>query len=632
VAGLAWRSPPIHRLIFRGAEALRLAGAFFPVPLGFLPNSVNAELGEPAGGFVMALLKKSQMPDASPRRIICHWTAGGYQASALDRKHYHFLIEDDGRVVAGLRSVKDNDSTADGTYAAHTLRCNTKSIGVAACCMSGATRTNPGRFPMIELQWRRMAEVAAELCKRYQIEVTPKTVLGHFEVERVLGIRQRGKWDPGFLPWDPKASEREVGERFRSVVGASLTGDNEQDETLGSEVAVSVEGKALSGAIDANEETIVPIKALVDELQWKLPYANETHTILDAGGGSTPIYLAYSFLDEAVRGDEDDTEEEVIARAIESGYVSARKVAEEMGLPVTFDEQKGLLAIGKKPKQTRAAAAEARHKQVVVRRGDTLAKIAAIHLGNGSRWTELRKPDGTPFTRHEARRLQVGQVVLVPTIDDEEAIPPAGEIPQEPPPDLKGSGIDLDLLVNAAQPAFRRYAMESVPVIVAECISSGVMMHAQIAYVLATSEHESGCGKWMKELWGPTAAQRGYEGRPDLGNTHPGDGLRFLGRGYVQITGRRNYTLWARRLGIDIVAKPDLVASDPSLAAKILVQGMRDGSFTGKKLADYIRQGEEPDFYDARAIVNGDKRKNGEKIAGHAREYLAALTRPSASD
>jgi hypothetical protein len=54
---------------------------------------------------------------------------------------------------------------------------------------------------------------------------------------------------------------------------------------------------------------------------------------------------------------------------------------------------------------------------------------------------------------------------------------------------------------------------------------------------------------------------------------------------------------------------------------------MRDGTFTGKKLTDYIRPGEEPEFYDARAIINGDKRKNGERIAGHAGRYLAALTR-----
>ena len=580
----------------------------------------------------MPLLKKSQMPNAGPRRIVCHWTAGGYKASSTDRKHYHFLVEDDGNIVAGTHSIADNDSTADGNYAAHTLKSNTKAIGLSVCCMGGATRTNPGRFPMNERQWLRMGELAAELCKNYGIEVSPTTVLGHFEVERNLGIKQRGKWDPGFLPWDPHAKELEVGARFRSIVEAFLSRENELDESPGSEISVSINGKMLSGAIDTNEETLVPVKTLVQDLGWKVPYANETHAVLDAGGGSTPIYLAHSFFDESILIDEDDPEEQIIKQVIANGYVLASKIAEELALPIAFDEAKGVLALGEKPKRGASAAAGRKQKQVVVRRGDTLAKIAAIHLGNGARWTELLKPDGTPFSHEDARRLQVGQVVVFPIIEDEEPVPSAGEIVTAPPPDLQRSGLDLDLLFDAAQPDFRRFAVESIPVIVAECITSGVMMREQVAYVLATSEHESACGKWMKELWGPTAAQRGYEGRQDLGNTQPGDGLRYRGRGYVQITGRRNYTHWARRLGVDIVAKPDLVATDPSLAARILVQGMRDGSFTGKKLADYFRPGEDPDFFNARAMINGDKRKNGEKIAGHARRYLAAMMRPTDPD
>lgn len=580
----------------------------------------------------MPFLKKSMLPDANPRRIICHWTAGAYQASATDRKHYHFLIEGDGSIVQGTRTIRDNDSTADGQYAAHTLGTNTQSIGLSVCSMAGATRSNPGRFPMTELQWQRMAEVAAELCKHYGIPVSETSVLGHFEVERFLGRRQRGKWDPGFLPWDPGVQEEEVGKRFRNLVTAFLEGESTTDETPGSDMNVAVLGKPLSGAIAANEDTLVPVKALVKDLGWKVPYANETHAVFDAGGDSTPMYLAFSFMDDSIQIDDEDSEEEIIAQVIDIGFVLAQDIAGELDLPVNFDVASDTLTIGEKPKPSGAREAQPKFKQVVVRRGDTLSKIAAEHLANGDRWTELLKPDHKPFTRREARALMVGQVVLVPTIEDHEPIPEPGELATSPPPDLKTSGIDLDQLAGAAQRELRRYATESIPVIVAECISSGVMVPAQVAYVLATSEHESACGKWMKELWGPTRTQRGYEGRRDLGNTQLGDGLRFRGRGYVQITGRRNYTLWARRLGQDIVAKPDIVANDPSVAAKILVQGMRDGSFTGKKLDDFIRAGSDPDFFNARAIVNGDKRKNGEKIAGYARNYLAALTAPSSPD
>jgi hypothetical protein len=335
-------------------------------------------------------------------------------------------------------------------------------------------------------------------------------------------------------------------------------------------------------------------------------------------------------MEDGVAVDENGGEEKAVALALEKGFISANALAEEMDLPVHFDDETDTLVIGTKPARARpAAAGQPRFRQVVVKRGDTLSRIAAMHLRNGGRWTELRKADERPFTMEDAGKLQIGQVVLVPVIADDEPQPAPGVPATASAAVPMTSGIDLDLLVDAAQPDFRRFAMESVPVILAECISSGVTLHAQIAYVLATSEHEAGCGKWMKELWGPTPVQRSYEGRTDLRNTLPGDGLRFRGRGYVQITGRRNYNQWAHRLGIDIVADPDRVASDPSLAAKILVQGMRDGTFTGKKLLDFIRPGEEPAFFDARAIVNGDKRKNGEKIASHARNYLAALTSPT---
>ena len=61
------------------------------------------------------------------------------------------------------------------------------------------------------------------------------------------------------------------------------------------------------------------------------------------------------------------------------------------------------------------------------------------------------------------------------------------------------------------------------------------------AAFLAQCGHESGRGRYARELWGPTPAQSRYEGRADLGNTQPGDGRRFAGRGLIQTTGRANY-------------------------------------------------------------------------------------------
>ncbi len=57
---------------------------------------------------------------------------------------------------------------------------------------------------------------------------------------------------------------------------------------------------------------------------------------------------------------------------------------------------------------------------------------------------------------------------------------------------------------------------------------------------LAQCAHESGELRYVRELWGPSPTQAAYEGRADLGNIHPGDGKKFLGRGLIQVTGRTN--------------------------------------------------------------------------------------------
>jgi len=71
------------------------------------------------------------------------------------------------------------------------------------------------------------------------------------------------------------------------------------------------------------------------------------------------------------------------------------------------------------------------------------------------------------------------------------------------------------------------------------------------------------------------ASGEAYEGRKDLGNTEIGDGVRFAGRGLIQITGRANYALYGKRLGIDLLGNPDL-ALDLKVSAKILAMYFKD--------------------------------------------------------
>lgn len=142
------------------------------------------------------------------------------------------------------------------------------------------------------------------------------------------------------------------------------------------------------------------------------------------------------------------------------------------------------------------------------------------------------------------------------------------------------------------------------------------------AYILATAWHETGPAASplhmtpRREIWGPTAAQSRYEGRADLGNTITGDGKRFMGRGYVQITGRANYQKASFLTGRDLVANPD-IALEPDIAARVMVHGMTNGWFTGRKLADF------DSYQNMRRVVNGTDR--AALIAGYAEKFEAAL-------
>jgi putative chitinase len=106
----------------------------------------------------------------------------------------------------------------------------------------------------------------------------------------------------------------------------------------------------------------------------------------------------------------------------------------------------------------------------------------------------------------------------------------------------------------------------------------------RVAHFLGQVGHETGGLRWLEEIWGPTSAQRGYEGRRDLGNTQPGDGYRFRGRGLFHLTGRANYERFARAVGQpQILENPDLVAT-PYWAAHSAGWFWHVGNRTGRSL------------------------------------------------
>lgn len=90
----------------------------------------------------------------------------------------------------------------------------------------------------------------------------------------------------------------------------------------------------------------------------------------------------------------------------------------------------------------------------------------------------------------------------------------------------------------------------------------------RVAAFTSQLAHESAGFRYLEEIWGPTAAQRRYEGRANLGNVQPGDGYRFRGRGWIQLTGRANYQTYGRLLGLGLEGRPDL-AAEPEVAARV---------------------------------------------------------------
>ncbi|MCI2243802.1 hypothetical protein L3067_04165 [Xanthomonas sp. PPL568] len=94
------------------------------------------------------------------------------------------------------------------------------------------------------------------------------------------------------------------------------------------------------------------------------------------------------------------------------------------------------------------------------------------------------------------------------------------------------------------------------------CIQFGIVTALEKAHFLAQVAHESDGFATATEY----ASGRAYEGRADLGNVQPGDGVRFKGRGLIQLTGRENYAAFSAAMGRDFLASPELVAGLPYAA------------------------------------------------------------------
>lgn len=191
--------------------------------------------------------------------------------------------------------------------------------------------------------------------------------------------------------------------------------------------------------------------------------------------------------------------------------------------------------------------------------------------------------------------------------------------------------------------------VETIDVIIDEAAKRGLPLR-DLAYVLATTRHEVGPsmqpirenlnytsaasvrGTWPSRFKSDAAAKpyvrnpqalanKVYGGR--MGNTGPDDGWNYRGRGFPQTTGKDNYARSGKIVGVDLVKEPDRIL-EPRIAAITMIESMVRGLYTGKKLSDYL-SGSKADYRNARAIINGDVKKNGGLVAGYAVAFEKAL-------
>ncbi|AJK27160.1 EF hand domain protein [Acinetobacter phage vB_AbaM_phiAbaA1] len=194
----------------------------------------------------------------------------------------------------------------------------------------------------------------------------------------------------------------------------------------------------------------------------------------------------------------------------------------------------------------------------------------------------------------------------------------------------------FDILRSELFKSFTESQVNALNFLVMKCKEAG-MTYPETAYALATVYHETGVvkgGKLVRTML-PVEEQGSdkYLSKYDtgklatsLGNTQAldGDGQKYKGRGYVQLTGTRNYALFSKLLGVDLLGEPEL-AMDPEIAAKIMTYGMLNGSFTGVgfRRKRPVSKYNKAQYIAARNIINGSDRAND--IAGYAMIFERAL-------
>ena len=155
--------------------------------------------------------------NAKLKRVCIHWTAGGLIPNAVDKEHYHFIVDFEGGVYAGNHKPEANGKQLSNRdkYAAHCGGGNSFTIGIAVC--GGPKNFKLGAFT--KASFEAACKKIAQLCIQYGIQVSADTVYTHYE----FGLKHpatdsAGKIDINSIPWEPQLKPHEVGDWIRTKI------------------------------------------------------------------------------------------------------------------------------------------------------------------------------------------------------------------------------------------------------------------------------------------------------------------------------------------------------------------------------------------------------------------------------
>lgn len=215
--------------------------------------------------------------------------------------------------------------------------------------------------------------------------------------------------------------------------------------------------------------------------------------------------------------------------------------------------------------------------------GSSGTDVTALQTALAAKGFLAATPDGDfgPGTAEAVKAFQTSENLSVDGVAGLGTLTALGLV--APPPPMPIPAVTIDFVAAMCPGAPRLNIQTHLPAVLNALMAPGLGDKEMVLMAIGTIRAETGCFAPISEgvshcNTAPGGPDFGlYDGRASLGNTQPGDGARFKGRGFVQLTGRLNYTKFSPVLGLGdgLIDNPEL-ANDPRIAAQLLAEFLKD--------------------------------------------------------